>query len=99
MGEQQGVSAGVHGAGLFASFGRQHNQHDYCTVLICSSAFPRAILMTSFTSNSKPQCLVLQVHRGIKGVVRDKDSDDGIAGAVIEVEDIDHHIRSGMSYL
>lgn len=51
--------------------------------------------MTSFTSNSKPQCLVLQVHRGIKGVVRDKDTDDGIAGAVIKVEDIDHHIRSG----
>lgn len=39
--------------------------------------------------------LVLQVHRGIKGVVRDKDTDDGIAGAVIKVEDIDHHIRSG----
>lgn len=51
--------------------------------------------MTSFTANSKPQCLVLQVHRGIKGVVRDKDTDDGIAGAVIKVEDIDHHIRSG----
>lgn len=28
-------------------------------------------------------------------MVRDKDTEVGIAGAVIEVDDIDHHIRSG----
>lgn len=28
-------------------------------------------------------------------MVRDKDTEDGIAGAVIKVDDIDHHIRSG----
>lgn len=28
-------------------------------------------------------------------MVRDKDTEGGIAGAVIEVDDIDHHIRSG----
>lgn len=38
---------------------------------------------------------MFQVHRGIKGVVRDKDTEAGIAGAVIKVEDIDHHIRAG----
>lgn len=36
-----------------------------------------------------------QVHRGIKGVIRDKDTDAGIADAIIKVDDIDHHIRSG----
>lgn len=36
-----------------------------------------------------------QVHRGIKGVVRDKDTEAGIADAIIKVDDIDHHIRSG----
>ena len=36
-----------------------------------------------------------QVHRGIKGVIRDKDTEAGIADAVIKVDDIDHHIRSG----
>ncbi len=39
--------------------------------------------------------LVFQVHRGIKGVVRDKDTEAGIADAIIKVDDIDHHIRSG----
>lgn len=36
-----------------------------------------------------------QVHRGIKGVVRDKDTEAGIPDAIIKVDDIDHHIRSG----
>lgn len=36
-----------------------------------------------------------QIHRGIKGVVRDKDTEAGIADAIIKVDDIDHHIRSG----
>lgn len=38
---------------------------------------------------------LFQVHRGIKGVVRDKDTEAGIADAIIKVDDIDHHIRSG----
>lgn len=36
-----------------------------------------------------------QVHRGIKGVVRDKETKRGIADAIIKVEDHDHDIRSG----
>ncbi len=35
------------------------------------------------------------MHRGIKGVVKDKDTEAGIADAIIKVDDIDHHIRSG----
>lgn len=39
--------------------------------------------------------LLSQVHRGIKGVVRDKLTKKGIADAIIKVEDHDHDIRSG----
>lgn len=55
-------------------------------------------------SNCRRPCLILapvflQVHRGIKGVVRDKDTEAGVADAVIKVDDIDHHIRSGSTLL
>ena len=36
-----------------------------------------------------------QVHRGIKGVVKDKMSKRGIGDALIKVEDHEHDIRSG----
>lgn len=36
-----------------------------------------------------------QVHRGIKGVIKDKDTKAGIADAIVKVDNIDHHIRSG----
>lgn len=39
---------------------------------------------------------LFQVHRGIKGVVRDKDTKLGIANAIVKIEDLDHDIRSGM---
>ncbi|KAK2829059.1 hypothetical protein Q7C36_017049 [Tachysurus vachellii] len=35
-----------------------------------------------------------QVHRGIKGVIKDKDTKAGIADAIVKVDNIDHHIRS-----
>lgn len=47
------------------------------------------------TSVNKFFDVQFQVHRGIKGVVRDKDTEAGIADAIIKVDDIDHHIRSG----
>lgn len=51
-----------------------------------SAAVPRFVTLSGFG---------FQVHRGIKGVIRDRESGEGIAGAVIKVEEIDHHIRSG----
>lgn len=41
--------------------------------------------------------LFAQVHRGIKGVIRDKVSKQGIADAIVKVEDHGHDIRSGQS--
>ncbi|XP_025926409.1 probable carboxypeptidase X1, partial [Apteryx rowi] len=35
-----------------------------------------------------------QVHRGIKGVVRDADTDQGIADAIISVDGINHDVRT-----
>jgi len=36
-----------------------------------------------------------QVHRGIKGVVRDGDTEQGIANAIISVDGINHDVRTG----
>lgn len=35
------------------------------------------------------------MHRGIKGVVRDSDTEQGIANAIISVDGINHDIRTG----
>lgn len=37
----------------------------------------------------------LQVHRGIKGVVRDSDTELGIPNAIISVDGINHDVRTG----
>lgn len=37
----------------------------------------------------------LQVHRGIKGVVRDSDTEQGIPNAIISVDGINHDVRTG----
>lgn len=62
---------------------------DHCASILRAEVLD---ISTNHSANFYP----LQVHRGIKGVVRDKDTNAGIANAIIEVEDLDHHIRTGL---
>ncbi|XP_031443377.1 probable carboxypeptidase X1 [Clupea harengus] len=66
------------------------------TVELSCDKFPHASELPKEWENNKESLLVYmeQIHRGIKGVVRDKDTEAGIPDAVIQVDDIDHHIRS-----
>ncbi|XP_056328451.1 probable carboxypeptidase X1 isoform X2 [Danio aesculapii] len=66
------------------------------TVELSCDKFPHAGELPTEWQNNKESLLVYmeQVHRGIKGVIRDKDTEAGIADAIIKVDDIDHHIRS-----
>ncbi|XP_011617722.2 probable carboxypeptidase X1 [Takifugu rubripes] len=82
--------------GSMNDFSYLHTNCFEVTVELSCDKFPHASELPVEWENNRESLLVYmeQVHRGIKGVVRDKDTDHGIAGAVIEVEDIDHHIRS-----
>uniref|UniRef100_A0A8C1YMY4 Carboxypeptidase X (M14 family), member 1b n=1 Tax=Cyprinus carpio TaxID=7962 RepID=A0A8C1YMY4_CYPCA len=66
------------------------------TVELSCDKFPHASELPIEWENNKESLLVYmeQVHRGIKGVVKDRDTEAGIADAIIKVDDIDHHIRS-----
>uniref|UniRef100_A0A8C1IWG5 Carboxypeptidase X (M14 family), member 1b n=1 Tax=Cyprinus carpio TaxID=7962 RepID=A0A8C1IWG5_CYPCA len=66
------------------------------TVELSCDKFPHASELPIEWESNKESLLVYmeQVHRGIKGVVKDKDTEAGIADAIIKVDDIDHHIRS-----
>uniref|UniRef100_A0A672KNL8 Peptidase M14 domain-containing protein n=1 Tax=Sinocyclocheilus grahami TaxID=75366 RepID=A0A672KNL8_SINGR len=66
------------------------------TVELSCDKFPHASALPIEWENNKESLLVYmeQVHRGIKGVVKARDTEAGIADAIIKVDDIDHHIRS-----
>ncbi|XP_034015912.1 probable carboxypeptidase X1 [Thalassophryne amazonica] len=66
------------------------------TVELSCDKFPHADELPVEWENNRESLLVYmeQVHRGIKGVVRDKLTKEGIADAIIRVEDLEHDIRS-----
>ncbi|XP_051504796.1 probable carboxypeptidase X1 [Myxocyprinus asiaticus] len=68
------------------------------TVELSCDKFPHASELPIEWENNKEALLLYmeQVHRGIKGVIRDKDTKAGIANAVIKVEGMDHDIRSAV---
>ncbi|TRY91086.1 hypothetical protein DNTS_020389 [Danionella cerebrum] len=82
--------------GSMNDFSYLHTNCLEVTLELSCDKFPHASELPSEWENNKEALLVFieQVHRGIKGVIRDKDSKAGIADAVIKVDDIDHHIRS-----
>ncbi|XP_029917829.1 probable carboxypeptidase X1 [Myripristis murdjan] len=82
--------------GSMNDFSYLHTNCFEVTVELSCDKFPHASELPVEWENNRESLLVYmeQVHRGIKGVVRDKDTEAGIADAVIKVDDIDHHIRS-----
>ncbi|XP_042274282.1 probable carboxypeptidase X1 isoform X1 [Thunnus maccoyii] len=82
--------------GSMNDFSYLHTNCFEVTVELSCDKFPHASELPTEWENNRESLLVYmeQVHRGIKGVVRDKDTEAGIADAIIKVEDIDHHIRS-----
>ncbi|KAL0974182.1 hypothetical protein UPYG_G00216720 [Umbra pygmaea] len=82
--------------GSMNDFSYLHTNCFDVTVELSCDKFPHVSELPMEWVNNRESLLVYmeQVHRGIKGVIRDKDTDAGIADAVIKVDDIDHHIRS-----
>ncbi|XP_062281745.1 probable carboxypeptidase X1 [Scomber scombrus] len=82
--------------GSMNDFSYLHTNCFEITVELSCDKFPHAIELPIEWENNRESLLIYmeQVHRGIKGVVRDKDTEAGIPDAIIKVDDIDHHIRS-----
>uniref|UniRef100_A0A8C1WSV0 Carboxypeptidase X (M14 family), member 1b n=1 Tax=Cyprinus carpio TaxID=7962 RepID=A0A8C1WSV0_CYPCA len=82
--------------GSMNDFSYLHTNCFEVTVELSCDKFPHASELPIEWENNKESLLVYmeQVHRGIKGVVKDRDTEAGIADAIIKVDDIDHHIRS-----
>nr|XP_023848368.1 probable carboxypeptidase X1 isoform X1 [Salvelinus alpinus] len=83
--------------GSMNDFSYLHTNCFDVTVELSCDKFPHASELPIEWENNKESLLIYmeQVHRGLKGVIRDKDTEAGIADAIIKVDDIDHHIRSG----
>ncbi|XP_066497993.1 probable carboxypeptidase X1 [Hoplias malabaricus] len=84
--------------GSMNDFSYLHTNCFEVTVELSCDKFPHeSELPTEWESNKESLLVYMeQVHRGIKGVIRDKDTEAGIADAIIKVDDIDHHIRSAV---
>ncbi|XP_029316092.1 LOW QUALITY PROTEIN: probable carboxypeptidase X1 [Cottoperca gobio] len=82
--------------GSMNDFSYLHTNCFEVTVELSCDKFPHVSELPVEWENNKESLLVYmeQVHRGIKGVVRDKMTKQGISDAVIKVEDHKHDIRS-----
>ncbi|XP_066535428.1 probable carboxypeptidase X1 isoform X2 [Hoplias malabaricus] len=82
--------------GSMNDFSYLHTNCFEVTVELSCDKFPHARELPVEWENNKESLLLYmeQVHRGIKGVIRDKDTKEGIANAIIKVAGLDHDIRS-----
>ncbi|XP_015671871.2 probable phospholipid-transporting ATPase IF, partial [Protobothrops mucrosquamatus] len=66
------------------------------TIELSCDKFPHESELPQEWENNKESLLLYmeQIHRGIKGIVRDKDTERGIADAIISVDGINHDIRT-----
>ncbi|KAK9964770.1 hypothetical protein ABG768_005914 [Culter alburnus] len=84
--------------GSMNDFSYLHTNCFEITVELSCDKFPHASELPVEWENNKESLLLYmeQVHRGIKGVIRDKDTKAGIANAIIKVDGLDHDIRSAL---
>ncbi|KAI4878407.1 hypothetical protein NFI96_008158 [Prochilodus magdalenae] len=82
--------------GSMNDFSYLHTNCFEVTVELSCDKFPHASELPVEWENNKESLLLYmeQVHRGLKGVIRDKDTKQGIANAVVKVAGLDHDIRS-----
>ncbi|XP_073474245.1 probable carboxypeptidase X1 isoform X1 [Aquarana catesbeiana] len=85
-------------AGSMNDFSYLHTNCFEVTVELSCDKFPHEVELPTEWENNKESLLIYmeQVHRGIKGVVRDKDTGKGVPEAVIEVDGLNHHIRTAL---
>ncbi|KAM6313463.1 putative carboxypeptidase X1 [Aegotheles albertisi] len=82
--------------GSMNDFSYLHTNCFEITVELSCDKFPHASELPAEWENNREALLLYmeQVHRGIKGVVRDMDTDEGIANAIISVDGINHDVRT-----
>ncbi|XP_072718261.1 LOW QUALITY PROTEIN: probable carboxypeptidase X1 [Ciconia boyciana] len=82
--------------GSMNDFSYLHTNCFEITVELSCDKFPHASELPAEWENNRESLLLYmeQVHRGIKGVVRDGDTEEGIANAIISVDGINHDIRT-----
>ncbi|XP_057715901.1 LOW QUALITY PROTEIN: probable carboxypeptidase X1 [Corythoichthys intestinalis] len=82
--------------GSMNDFSYLHTNCMEVTVELSCDKFPHASELPVEWENNKESLLLFmeQIERGLKGVVRDKDSKKGIPDAIIKVEDHGHDVRS-----
>ncbi|XP_066429005.1 probable carboxypeptidase X1 isoform X2 [Eleutherodactylus coqui] len=84
--------------GSMNDFSYLHTNCFEVTVELSCDKFPHELELPTEWENNKESLLIYieQVHRGIKGIVRDKDTNQGISEAVIVVDGINHDIRTAV---
>ncbi|XP_054845894.1 probable carboxypeptidase X1 [Eublepharis macularius] len=83
-------------AGSMNDFSYLHTNCFEITVELSCDKYPHESELPREWENNKESLVVYmeQVRRGIKGIVRDKDTEEGIADAIISVDGINHDIRT-----
>ncbi|XP_065693510.2 probable carboxypeptidase X1 isoform X2 [Patagioenas fasciata] len=84
--------------GSMNDFSYLHTNCFEITVELSCDKFPHASELPAEWENNRESLLLYmeQVHRGIKGVVRDSDTEQGIANAIISVDGINHDVRTAL---
>ncbi|KAM3832215.1 putative carboxypeptidase X1 [Vipera latastei] len=82
--------------GSMNDFSYLHTNCFEVTIELSCDKFPHESELPQEWENNKESLLLYmeQIHRGIKGIVRDKDTERGIADAIISVDGINHDIRT-----